>query len=157
TISVASGQVTFSGTSMIIDPTADLLANTAYQVLIGAGVVTDTSGNAFAGLVAGDLDFTTSVAGTLIPTGSFATAYSITTAGPYTLAAGGTRTATGSTGIQATVGSGITNIDIEGTLNDTSSGARALRAGVPAGTITVGAAGIINSLDGDDVQAQTAT
>jgi methionine-rich copper-binding protein CopC len=58
---VNSNQVTFSGNRMIINPNTDLGGDgTEYQVTFGAGVVTDTAGNAFAGLKSRDLVFVTS-------------------------------------------------------------------------------------------------
>lgn len=45
-----SNQVIFSGNTMLINPTADLAASTAYSVEMGPGVVKDLSDNAYAGL-----------------------------------------------------------------------------------------------------------
>jgi methionine-rich copper-binding protein CopC len=51
TISIADAtQVTFSGTTVTINPTADLTAGASYFVSIPAGAITDSSGNAFAGI-----------------------------------------------------------------------------------------------------------
>lgn len=51
TISAAdTAQVTFSGKTVTINPTADLGSGTGYHVLVAAAAVTDTAGNAFAGI-----------------------------------------------------------------------------------------------------------
>ncbi|GJE25497.1 Hint domain-containing protein [Methylobacterium organophilum] len=92
-----------------------------------------------------------------IPSGSQSSTYSITTPDTYTLNAGETRTQTSGIGIQANVSSGTTTIDIEGTLNDTASGARAIRANIVSGRLVVGTNGRVQSLNGDAVQAQSAT
>ena len=65
-ISVAdSTQVTFSGSIMTINPTADLLSGAHYAVSLASGAITDLAGNGFAG-VSGNtaLDFT--VAGSAV-------------------------------------------------------------------------------------------
>jgi methionine-rich copper-binding protein CopC len=46
----SSPQLTFSGATLTIDPTANLVPGTGYYVLIGSTAVVDTSGNAFAGI-----------------------------------------------------------------------------------------------------------
>ena len=56
------GAVTVSGNTVTINPTADLAAGTAYHVTVASGAVQDASGNAFAGIGAGGLDFTTAAA-----------------------------------------------------------------------------------------------
>lgn len=43
-------QVTFNGTTVTVNPTADLRSGTAYHVLVAATAVTDAVGNAFAGI-----------------------------------------------------------------------------------------------------------
>ncbi|WP_372623416.1 CARDB domain-containing protein, partial [Falsiroseomonas sp.] len=43
-------QVSFSGSTMTINPAADLAAGTGYYVRMASGVVRDTAGNAFAGI-----------------------------------------------------------------------------------------------------------
>src|SRR5215470_11129777 len=53
-----SSQVTISGNTVTINPTADLHSAAAYDVTIASGVITDTSGNAFAGIAQDALDFT---------------------------------------------------------------------------------------------------
>jgi methionine-rich copper-binding protein CopC len=61
TISVAdSGQVAINGTTLAINPSQDLNANSHYSVQLAAGLVTDTVGNPYAG-IADDttLDFNT--------------------------------------------------------------------------------------------------
>lgn len=45
-----TSQVTISGSTVTINPAADLIAGTAYYVNASAGVVTDTAGNAYAGI-----------------------------------------------------------------------------------------------------------
>lgn len=50
-----SSRLSFAGTSVTIDPTANLVPNTAYYVTIDATAITDTSGKAFAGIATNDL------------------------------------------------------------------------------------------------------
>ncbi|MFH6782798.1 ExeM/NucH family extracellular endonuclease [Methylobacterium sp. MA0201] len=60
TIAVADAtQVAISGDTVTINPSADLKAGTAYDVVVPKGAFTDTAGNAFAGLAQDQLDFTT--------------------------------------------------------------------------------------------------
>lgn len=61
TISVTdTSQVTFSGSTMTINPTADLAAGTSYYVQMVSGVVRDTAGNNFAGITTNtQFNFTT--------------------------------------------------------------------------------------------------
>ncbi|MCJ2035239.1 Hint domain-containing protein [Methylobacterium sp. J-068] len=92
-----------------------------------------------------------------IPSGTQSSTSTVATADTYTLEAGATRTQTAGTALQATVPSGSTTIDIEGTLNDTASGARAIRAALANGQILVGANGSVRALDGDAVQQQAFT
>ena len=67
-IAVTDPQVTISGNTVTINPTADLAVATSYDVIIPAGVIEDTSGNDFAGIAANALDFTTTLPNTLIST-----------------------------------------------------------------------------------------
>ena len=61
TISVTdASQVTFNGSTVTINPTADLNPGTAYDVTFGSGVITDLANNAFGGIAQNALDFTTS-------------------------------------------------------------------------------------------------
>jgi predicted extracellular nuclease len=60
-IDVTDPQVSFSGNTVTINPSTDLAAGASYDVLVDAGAITDTAGNAFAGIAADDLDFTTAV------------------------------------------------------------------------------------------------
>jgi len=53
------GTVTVSGKTVTINPTADLGAGDGYHVTVANGAIQDTSGNSFAGIPAGGLDFTT--------------------------------------------------------------------------------------------------
>jgi predicted extracellular nuclease len=62
TIAVSDPQVTISGNVVTIDPTADLAAATAYDVIVDAGAFEDASGNDFAGIAQNELDFTTASA-----------------------------------------------------------------------------------------------
>jgi methionine-rich copper-binding protein CopC len=50
-IDVTASNITVSGTQLTINPTANLLANTAYYVEITNGAITDTVGNNFAGIL----------------------------------------------------------------------------------------------------------
>jgi len=45
-----SSQVTFSGSKVTINPTADLIPNTNYSIRIDNGTITDLAGNAYAGI-----------------------------------------------------------------------------------------------------------
>ncbi|MBP6277020.1 MAG: FG-GAP repeat protein [Limnohabitans sp.] len=55
-----STALTWSGSSLTINPTADLLANTGYYIKIAATAVKDVAGNAYAGIAnATTLNFTT--------------------------------------------------------------------------------------------------
>ncbi|HJZ29952.1 MAG TPA: Ig-like domain-containing protein, partial [Hyphomicrobiaceae bacterium] len=53
------GTVTASGATVTINPSLDLAADSTYHVTIASGTIQDASGNGFAGVAAGDLDFTT--------------------------------------------------------------------------------------------------
>jgi methionine-rich copper-binding protein CopC len=60
TISVTdTTQVSFSGTTVTVNPTSDLKAGAHYVVTLNSGVISDAAGNAFAGISNYDLDFTT--------------------------------------------------------------------------------------------------
>lgn len=53
-------QVTFSGSAVTLNPSAELLKGTTYNVQLASGVIKDVAGNAFAGITdATTLDFTT--------------------------------------------------------------------------------------------------
>jgi VCBS repeat-containing protein len=54
-----ASQVSVSGQTLVINPTADLHAGTAYHVSVDAGAVLDMSGNAWAGTGANPIDFRT--------------------------------------------------------------------------------------------------
>ena len=71
-----SSQVTFSGSTVTINPSVDLAAGTSYYVRMGSGVIRDTAGNGFAGFSYNtDLNFTTATSGTTdIPDTSATTA-----------------------------------------------------------------------------------
>ncbi|HEV2748182.1 MAG TPA: Ig-like domain-containing protein [Allosphingosinicella sp.] len=58
-ISVANGQVTIEGNVVTINPNADLIAGTAYRLLIPAGAFRDLAGRAFVGLSENPITFTT--------------------------------------------------------------------------------------------------
>jgi len=45
-----TGQISFSGDTVRIDPTSDLAGSTAYYVTISPGVLADLSGNEFGGI-----------------------------------------------------------------------------------------------------------
>ena len=53
-----TSQVTISGNTVTINPTADLAAGSTYDVTLASGVITDAAGNAFGGIAQNDLDFT---------------------------------------------------------------------------------------------------
>ena len=53
-------QIVFSGSSVVVNPTADLIAGTHYYITVGSGAVRDIAGNSFAGISSSTvLDFTT--------------------------------------------------------------------------------------------------
>ena len=58
-IAVGSGQVSFSGNQVTINPTSDLSHGVAYDVIIGSGVITGLGGDPFGGIAQDSLDFTT--------------------------------------------------------------------------------------------------
>jgi VCBS repeat-containing protein len=53
-----ASQVTISGNTVTINPTADLAAGASYDVTMASGVITDAAGNAFGGIAQDALDFT---------------------------------------------------------------------------------------------------
>ncbi|WP_035726294.1 choice-of-anchor I family protein [Bradyrhizobium murdochi] len=53
-----ASQVTISGNTVTINPTADLAAGSTYDVTLASGVITDVAGNAFGGIAQDALDFT---------------------------------------------------------------------------------------------------
>ena len=67
-IAITDPQVTISGNTVTINPTADLAIATSYDVIIPAGAIEDTSGNDFPGIAANSLDFTTVATTTAIST-----------------------------------------------------------------------------------------
>ncbi|WP_066649320.1 MULTISPECIES: beta strand repeat-containing protein [Sphingomonas] len=155
TIPVANAQVTFSGSTVTINPTADLRPGVAYDVIIGSGVITNSGGTAFAGIALDALDFTSSFS---IPDGTFNAVFAIADPGTFTLQSGTTRNASGSNGVLVAAATGPVNVTIDGTLNFTSPGQRAINYGnVPFnGTISVGASGVVQSLNGDAIRSQSA-
>jgi Ca2+-binding RTX toxin-like protein len=59
-ISVTSAQVTVSGSTVTINPSADLLANSLYSVQMSAGIIRDIAGNDYVGIAkTTDLNFST--------------------------------------------------------------------------------------------------
>lgn len=154
TIPVANAQVTFSGTTVTINPTADLRTGVAYDVIIASGVITNVGGAAFAGVALDALDFTSSFS---IPDGSFNSPFVIQDPGTFTLLSGTTRTAGGSTGVSVAGATGPINVTIDGTLDFTSVAQRAINYGnTPInGTISVGASGVVQSFNGDTIRSQS--
>ena len=78
-----SSQVSISGTGVTINPTSDLSGSTEYYVQIDNGAITDTSGNAYAGISSSTaLSFTTVTLAppviTVAPTAASATTISLT-------------------------------------------------------------------------------
>lgn len=66
-------QVTLNGSKLTINPEVDLIPNTTYNIQMAEGVITDTAGNAYAGINdASTLNFTT-IADTIAPWLSFST------------------------------------------------------------------------------------
>ncbi|MCB1550455.1 MAG: inverse autotransporter beta domain-containing protein [Alphaproteobacteria bacterium] len=59
-IPIGDAQVTIVGSTVTINPTGILDLTTDYDLVIGADVIRDTTGNAFAGITTGNLNFTTS-------------------------------------------------------------------------------------------------
>ena len=63
TIPIANGQITISGSTVTINPTADLDFDTGYSIEMASGVILDLSDNAFAGISGSTmLNFTTAAA-----------------------------------------------------------------------------------------------
>ncbi|HKU95106.1 MAG TPA: Ig-like domain-containing protein, partial [Vineibacter sp.] len=56
------GTVTFNGSTATINLAANLAAGTAYDVVVASGAIQDDAGNAFTGITADALDFTTAPA-----------------------------------------------------------------------------------------------
>ncbi|MEG3934322.1 Ig-like domain-containing protein, partial [Microcoleus sp. T3_B1] len=73
TINVTAANVTVSGSTVTVNPTADLAANTAYYVEIANGAIKDLAGNNYAGIAGATAwNFTTAVAAdTTPPTATF--------------------------------------------------------------------------------------
>jgi len=92
-----------------------------------------------------------------ISSGAQSTPFTITAPDTYTLDAGTTRTQTAGIGVSVTAAAGPVTVDIEGTLNDTASGQRAINvANNPiAGTIAIGANGRVQSLNQDAIRSQS--
>lgn len=153
-LSVTAPQVTFSGSTVTIDPISDLRPGVAYDVIIASGVITSPIGTAFAGIALDALDFTTSFT---IPGGSQTLPFTIQDPGTFTLVGGTTRTQTANGGVSVTATTGPVNVTIDGTLNDTASTQRTINyANNPInGTISVGASGSVQSLNGDTIRSQS--
>src|SRR5262249_15130896 len=147
-IPVSNAQLTFNGATVTINPTADLRPGVHYDVLIDATAIKDASGNAFAGITAGALDFTTSF---IIPPGTFSQTFHITHPRTFTLPSHTPPPQTANTAVSATVASNTT-IDIEGTLNDTGAKKTAISAALNGGgEIIVGAAGVVENFNADTI------
>lgn len=58
-IPITDSRVTFSGSTITLDPGGDLTEGNAFEVYFGSGVVKDSAGNSFAGLSGGMLNFET--------------------------------------------------------------------------------------------------
>jgi hypothetical protein len=61
--SIAASAATFDGTTVTLDPVADLAAGTEYLVRVQPTAVQDTAGNAFAGIADDSFSFTTAGGG----------------------------------------------------------------------------------------------
>jgi len=155
TIPINDPQITFSGSTVTINPTADLRPGVAYDVIIGSTVIINGQGTNFGGIALDALDFATSFA---IPGGSQATTFTIADPGTFTLANGTTRTQTALGAVSVTATTGPVNLTIDGTLNDIASSQRAINyANNPInGTISVGASGSVQSLNTDAIRSQSA-
>ncbi|MBY0284297.1 MAG: Ig-like domain-containing protein [Sphingomonas sp.] len=154
TIPINDPQVTITGNVVTINPTIDLRPGAAHDVIIGSGVLFNSTGVPFAGIVLDALDFTTSFT---IPAGTFNPSFVIQDPGTFTLLSGTTRTAAGGTGVSVGGVTGPINVTIDGTLNDTASTFRAINyTNSPAnGTISVGASGVVQSFNGDTIRSQS--
>ena len=74
TIAVGDAQVTISGSTVTINPTADLNSGSSYYVQLASGVINDLTGNAYAGISdITTLNFSTPVADVIAPTLSSST------------------------------------------------------------------------------------
>ncbi len=83
------GVITFNGNTATIDLATDLAAGTAYDVIVAPGAIQDDANNAFAGISADALDFTTAAAA------SVTAIYTIQGAGHVSAFAGQTVTTQG--------------------------------------------------------------
>jgi VCBS repeat-containing protein len=154
-ISIAdTTQVTISGNTVTINPTADLWGGRAYDVVVPAGAITDNAGNAYAGITLDGLDFATGPV--IIPGVTAATAYSITNPGSYLLEEGATRsfTAASTANVVATVTAAgrSTTIEIDGHLVSATPGARGMQVSLVNGTVNIGDNGLIQATDNDALQ-----
>ena len=155
--STTTGTATFTGTatttSFTVAITDDMVAegpeSFAVNLSVASGNATLTRASATVSITDND--------GVVIPAGSFTAAYAITAANSYTLLANTTRTQTAGGGVAVTATAGPVNVDIEGTLNDTASGQRAINFGNQAiqSSLVVGAGGVVQSLNGDTVRFQS--
>jgi methionine-rich copper-binding protein CopC len=118
TISVAdTSQVTLSGTQVTINPTADLLAGSSYNVQMASGVIKDLAGNAFAGIA----DATTLNFGTAGPSGGTGQTLDVmaytwknhTLLSGVTVAVGSTTKVTGADGSASLTGITDTNVAMQ--------------------------------------------
>ncbi|MEG4446707.1 Ig-like domain-containing protein, partial [Microcoleus sp. AT9_B4] len=80
TVNVTAANVTVSGSTVTVNPTADLVAGTDYYVEIAAGAIKDLAGNNYAGTTGATAwNFTTAAApDTTAPTATFTPAYNAT-------------------------------------------------------------------------------
>ncbi|MDB5518411.1 MAG: Hemolysin-type calcium-binding region, partial [Tardiphaga sp.] len=155
TISIAdTTQITISGNTVTINPTADLWGGRAYDVVVPAGAITDSAGNAYAGIALDGLDFATGPV--IIPGVTAATAYSIAAPGNYLLEEGATRTFTAAStaNVVATVtaAGSSTTIEIDGHLVSATPGARGIQVSLVNGTVNIGDHGLIQATDNDALQ-----
>jgi len=63
-ISISDARITVAGTTVTLNPSTALELATDYELIIPAGLIQDTSGNAFGGLASGELNFSTASDGT---------------------------------------------------------------------------------------------
>lgn len=59
-VPIGDAQINIVGSTLTFNPTGILDLSTDYDLTIASGVIEDTSGNAFAGIISGQLNFTTS-------------------------------------------------------------------------------------------------
>lgn len=119
TIPVGDAQVSISGATLTINPTANLAYSTVYNVRIDATAIEDVAGNAYAGIAdATTLNFTTTPRSTKWADWSVPSSFPFTNtaASSYSYASGTTGTV-----LDPRNGNSVVNITVTGEISHTSS------------------------------------